>query len=1314
MNSKPGFGDQAQIDLIKERLWGERELGRAAVMIGSGFSRNAEARSPSAGLFPLWSGLTSAMLEALYPEETTPEDERRRRELRYGSAAGATRLAGEYAALFGREALNDLLFRLIPDDGYRPGHLHRLLLSLPWSDVFTTNYDTLLEGAAQRVYDRKYGVVASPEDIPGQEQPRIVKLHGSFPHQRPFIITEEDFRTYRERFAPFVNLVQQSAQENVLVLLGFSGEDPNFLSWTGWVRDYLGEHAPTVYLCDLLDLSASERMLLADRNVVPIDLSPKFLAEEWSDRDERHRKAIEWFLLNLMSGRPPDPDDWLGRGEARNQWEPSAGLPRLPRSWSFTYLSGAPPYSGLDSADQALETVEVWRNQREEYPGWVVAPREKRERLAEETQHWIEAVLDAASGVTPQEGLDLLFELNWRLERALVPLFTDWVEKITSVLERINPYPSTVEIPGATVTPRRPEYRGLDWHRLTERWVELTFAVARTAREDQNEPVFRRWMDLLKGVVDRRPEWRARWFYEECQYRLFRGDQDGLRMRLGEWPEEIGGPAWALKRSALLAELGEVHQANRLAEGCLERIREQLQPGSRDLALLSLEGWAMALLRVVQPNLPIEMHRKEDFRRRLRVLAPLGCDPSRELYETDLVLAGPTPEERAGVKSEVFRGFDPGSESTTVRFGSGLAVLPFFPAFGFARMLEEGTLPPRCGNVTVQKEAVLNAARWIEPYAPLWSLSLLLRAAKTGEPKELEDRFDRVRVATLATEEVERLFDTFLEAWVQAIKYLVDNMHEVSGNVTGFAERQVRVLSDVLSRLSIRLDEARRAQMLNLALEMYSLPLFGRFLKLYDCVALVFARLLSQATNQPEVLNRMDQLLSLPIPGEGGFGVAQPSEWPEPFVYLAGWSPGGGFPAGFDRSSWTPHVERLIFLVRSGSTGARRRAVLRLDRLFGLGVLEDGEKIAFGEALWSKIDPTSNLPLQTGYSAFGFLTLPHPADIDVEGRVRTHLLAKDFPRVVVGDGAVMPRGEDALAQELRGGTTPLIAMTEEEWRAFVVDWSPEEAASMLHKMRSLWDREKEVLRGHLGSSFGLPGGDLAGRFRDWLRLLAEVILPRLAEADDTTKETASSLIGELQDAGVPTSYAASSLLYLDDGRFEEAFGQLWEGMGSQDPGEVGEAIRGVVLWLTLRARGSRIPPPPDRLLDEMVNRTIARKMPGLDWTLTHLTNLLRLHPEQLETRHLDGACTALRYLMEDIRPPSAQERRDLKGAVPGLMPPGERPRYRALSASLASRLYARYADLGKPIPEVLGLWREASRSATLPEVRRAWWEPSGC
>ena len=76
--------------------------------------------------------------------------------------------------------------------------------------------------------------------------PRIVKLHGSLPSQFPLIVTEEDYRTYPTKFAPFVNTVQQAMMETVFCLIGFSGYDPNFLEWSGWVRDNLGASAPQI------------------------------------------------------------------------------------------------------------------------------------------------------------------------------------------------------------------------------------------------------------------------------------------------------------------------------------------------------------------------------------------------------------------------------------------------------------------------------------------------------------------------------------------------------------------------------------------------------------------------------------------------------------------------------------------------------------------------------------------------------------------------------------------------------------------------------------------------------------------------------------------------------------------------------------------------------------------------------------------------------------------------------------------------------------------------------------------------------------
>jgi hypothetical protein len=243
--------------------------------------------------FPLWTDLTAAIVNGLYPAGSVPTWQRESAQRQANSTSGALRLAEEYEAAFGRDAL---LIDTISDPDYVPGPLYSRLLNLPWADVLTTNYDTLLERGAFAISARKYDVVRTAADIPRAVRPRIVKLHGSFPATRPFVITEEDFRTYPRRYASLVNLAQQVVMEAVVCLLGFSGDDPDFLYWTGWVRDHLGDATPQIYLCGLDQQSPARRDLLRRRHVVPIDLSPRFPRELFASWDDRHAAAIEWFL----------------------------------------------------------------------------------------------------------------------------------------------------------------------------------------------------------------------------------------------------------------------------------------------------------------------------------------------------------------------------------------------------------------------------------------------------------------------------------------------------------------------------------------------------------------------------------------------------------------------------------------------------------------------------------------------------------------------------------------------------------------------------------------------------------------------------------------------------------------------------------------------------------------------------------------------------------------------------------------------------------------------------------------------------------
>ena len=303
----PAIPDQSHINVVRDAL-SVSPLSRASLMVGAGFSRNAEKTRFDVGELPLWSDIGRALFNSLYPEKAYEGTEGAA--LEAISADNALRRAEEYTTAFGRSALYDLLGRLVRDNDYVPGVTHKRLLRLPWRDVFTTNWDTLLERASSEVPESSYRLVQDMKQLPLVSQPRIIKLNGSFPSQFPLIFTEEDYRTYPTKFAPFVNTVQQAMMETVFFLIGFSGDDPNFLKWSGWIRDNLGEAAPKIYLAGWLELSRHQRRMLESRNVMPIDLAEHPQAESWYSERRHHQSAAEWLLYSLELGQAYDWTTW--------------------------------------------------------------------------------------------------------------------------------------------------------------------------------------------------------------------------------------------------------------------------------------------------------------------------------------------------------------------------------------------------------------------------------------------------------------------------------------------------------------------------------------------------------------------------------------------------------------------------------------------------------------------------------------------------------------------------------------------------------------------------------------------------------------------------------------------------------------------------------------------------------------------------------------------------------------------------------------------------------------------------------------------
>jgi hypothetical protein len=604
------FADEHHVSRITTALWSRAATGKAAVLVGAGFSGNAAPLRHSQPVMPGWTALVFRMIADLYPGETEVEVKRRKKIQDAAPATSAAlRIAQEYEAEFGRDALNRLIADNVPDGAFAPGDLHRALLELPWADVLTTNWDTLLERAAQDVEDRVYRVIQTVADIPASSGPRIVKLHGSLPSHRPFIFTEEDFRTYPARFAPFINLARQTTMENVLVLVGFSGDDPNFLYWSGWVRDQLGEHAPTIYLVGALDLTSSQRKMLEKRGVQPVDLSTLDDYQGWEPH-RRHALASQWFIERLTASRPYRRIRWPKAPPSKGTFELVAAVadPRAPLDLP------SPPTRGDWTADLVVSDIlPTLSHNRSLYPDWVVAPHRARGRIWGFLQTAIPEARQRLKDLDPEIGLRLAFEINWLCEIALVPLFSDLADPITELLPKLGKVPMSTDLSGMVTA--------------------LALALLRRARETGDPETFAQW-DAWLEANPLSVEARSRHHYERCLIAQDSLDFALLDERLSAWTPD-GDPFWIVRKAALLAENDRTTEALTLSRDALAAIRQRTDKDREDIASWSREAFALlfrsACLGSQIQNWEKNLAERDNFSDRLLVLSARGCAAEEEV-----------------------------------------------------------------------------------------------------------------------------------------------------------------------------------------------------------------------------------------------------------------------------------------------------------------------------------------------------------------------------------------------------------------------------------------------------------------------------------------------------------------------------------------------------------------------------------------------------------------------------------------------------------------------------------------------------------
>lgn len=676
------------MDYIKE-IAEAMSANHAAVMIGAGFSKNADKISSTDKWFKNWNELSDMFYETVYGNAGPGKE--------YNSSL---RLAQEVEITVGRPKLENILKEAVPDEDYGPSEVYTKLMELPWRDVFTTNYDTLLERAADKVSKRRYNVVLNQEDlVNSNDAPRILKLHGSFPSHRPFIITEEDYRTYPIKFAAMVNTVQQALLENVFCMIGFSCEDPNFLSWIGWIHDNLGKSSSQkIYMISIEHISEAKQKLLFDKNIIVVDLQELYPEKEIPER-------LKSFFENLRK--------LIEEKDKKDQW------------FDLSEIA----ISAENSFEEKTKKLKVLNNS---YPGWIFLPWKMKYKV----NRVLEKLDDKWDFFTKKEKLeDISFSMQIEYMYEYVkflnivgrPIILERAEKFWDILENSKEKEEKTE------------------YKIQYIYLQLLRAYRELADWEK--------YDLCRAKI-----LESTLKYEEKQFlysndwwmKMYRFKDVNLIDLLNKWDLAQGDLYWPIIKSSMYAIAGEKVKGEQILGEILPKIRQQLGKNSKDEYLCSIEECTVSLLNFMrqgdwQVNLDAEME------------ACIQTGDVNWWRENEEYCSHLNEKEDKKPETSVQTNYD---LSITYTSHMGRCNSKIYYALDYLRFLEQTGHPFRIQMVTNTK-GFQRVIETLYLYYPHWCLIQILIAQNE---KELDMLFGRNKLSGMTQEEVDNCIQEYIKA----------------------------------------------------------------------------------------------------------------------------------------------------------------------------------------------------------------------------------------------------------------------------------------------------------------------------------------------------------------------------------------------------------------------------------------------------------------------------------------------------------------------------------------------------------------------
>ena len=1173
---------------IAEKLYN----GHASLMVGAGFSMNAQCDGRSSKKFPSWSDLGDCFYKKVHG--SAPSEDKK-------CYLDVLKLAEEVEATFGRKEVNNLLEAEIPNKETAPSELHTKLMNLPWSDVFTTNYDTLLERAAEQslTENRKYDIITEKTDIPSSTKPRIVKLHGCFQSHKSYIITRDDYRKYPTQNAAFVNLVRQSFMENVVCLIGFSGNDPNFLEWIGWVRDNLEEYALKIYFIGF-SITSSEEKWMNSRNITPINIST--MHTEIDDKTNQinkinttsktkdyHYESISNFLKNIQVKLDKKRDKENDNGTKIN-------IPQYPLEKPEFHIDDK-----KDLPNQFKEIIDIWKQTREEYPNWLILPKENRDKLYELTHIYC---IKKINNLETELALTFLYEFNWRIEKCLFPILNEWIQYYETAVSKYNPFPKIFQIENAN-TPQ--ENDGINWESITSYWIELQLSMLRYYRE---ENIIDKWNKLAAKIDSIKKklsaELLARYCYERCLYFMFVLDISSVRKELANWPTNTALPYWEAKRAGLMAELGNTEEAEKILETSLYEVRNRLKLKhiNNDYLLISQESYILQLLQYVKRALYLfhnseKLEETKEYSERWNTLTQYKCDPWGELKTFEYLLN--TNYENKN-KYDTKYNFEIGSKSRTFYLNNSPTYT--MDAYSFLRYIEETGIPLKMPNITFGDKSAKRAIICISDYSPNWAFISFIRS---GNKETIKDIWNRRSLAFYSQKRCDELVHFYLKALRNT------ELERQKGDIyyrENFAISLSTLLPEALSRLCVKCSFEVKKELLLFIRELY--VSYSTSKSTYTGIYKLVQKLITSFSTE-EQYSLISDLLEFPI--------LLDSDEIDPFIDPLCLLNIDKIPQNNSKNiDVNKRIEKLLSYLTHNAT-TKEIALTSLDVLHRLNLLTNAQEQEFGTALWSKLDD-NGFPINTNFYKFYFLKLPHPRHINPQKRLRNYIERSELP-IQANDktnGISITSRRLPLFYEIRGTTYNSISYT----------WQAKDINSLAKKIIDWWNADKEYLKDTRDRFMGNIAEEFKARFKNMINVFSQLFVKNTSHINPLNQKAIQTLLDELSEYNMEDLEAKSSFISIFPESKKSLYREINKKLYSKNENEILDALNAVLVLVEQRYEDTSI------LINSIIENIKNRKEPGLDKYIETLNELLSTNKSLFTEEVLSDLQIGFEYLYDEI------------------------------------------------------------------------------